>query len=110
MVSRTRAPPGCYRYGARCSKPPACKRAYIFCIRNPAQVARSIAVRDRMAREQAEYRWVLYNGTAVSELGATPVCLVPYEQWFSEPEETARRIAAFVGVPAPCGRIGRRHR
>ena len=75
----------------------------IFCIRNPAQVARSIAVRDRMAREQAEYRWVLYNGAAVSELGASPVCLVPYEHWFSEPEETARRIAAFVGVPTPAG-------
>jgi hypothetical protein len=74
---------------------------YVFCIRNPAQVARSISARDRMARDQAEYRWLIYNGAAVAELGAAPVCLVPYEHWFTEPEATARRIAAFVGVPAP---------
>ena len=80
---------------------------YIFCIRNPAQVARSIAVRDRMAREQAEYRWLLYNGTAIAELGEAPVCLVPYEAWFDAPDDTARRIAAFVGVPAPsAGLVG----
>jgi hypothetical protein len=71
----------------------------IFCIRDPAQVARSITARDRMAREQAEYRWLLYNAEAVASIGADEICLVPYEQWFERPGETAQRIAAFLGVP-----------
>ena len=74
---------------------------YIFCVRNPAQVARSVSARDRTARDQAEYRWVLYNGAAVAELGAAPVCLVPYEHWFSAPEDTARRIGGFLGLAPP---------
>ncbi len=74
---------------------------YVFCIRNPAQVARSISARDKMARDQAEYRWLIYNAAAVAELGQAPVCLVPYEDWFTAPEEAARRLAAFVGVPPP---------
>ena len=74
---------------------------YVFCVRNPAQVARSISARDRMARDQAEYRWLLYNANAVAELGASPVCLVPYEHWFTEPDAVARRIATFLGLPAP---------
>jgi hypothetical protein len=71
----------------------------IFCIREPTQVARSITARDRMAREQAEYRWLIYNAEAVTGIGADELCLVPYEQWFERPGETAQRIAAFLGVP-----------
>jgi hypothetical protein len=74
---------------------------YIFCIRNPAQVARSVSARDKMARDQAEYRWLLYNAEAVRGAGASDICLVLYEDWFIRPQETARRIAAFIGAPEP---------
>ncbi len=78
---------------------------YVYCIRNPMQVARSISARDRMARDQAEYRWLIYNAAAVAELGEAAVCVIPYEDWFFAPMETARRIAGFVGVPPPSSEL-----
>jgi hypothetical protein len=74
---------------------------FVFCVRDPAQVARSISARDKMAAAQSEYRWLLYNAEAVLGVGDDPVCVVPYEAWFDRPEETARRLADFVGVAAP---------
>jgi hypothetical protein len=74
---------------------------YVFCVRDPAQVARSLSARDRMARGQAEYRWLVYNADAVAGVAGAPVCVVPYEDWFSRPVETARRLAAFVGMGEP---------
>ena len=74
---------------------------FVFCIRDPAQVARSITARDKMAREHAEYRWLLYNAEAIAHLGDSEICLVPYEHWFTQPDTTIRRVAAFAGVPAP---------
>ena len=73
----------------------------VFCIRDPAQVARSVSARDKMAQEQAEYRWLIYNAEAVSGIGDSDICLIPYEHWFARPEETLQRLAAFAGVPAP---------
>lgn len=70
---------------------------YVLCVRDPAQVARSLSARDRMAREQAEYRWLIYNAEAVAGIAAAPVCVIPYEDWFTAPEENASRLAAFVG-------------
>ena len=74
---------------------------FVYCIRNPAQVARSVSARDKMARDQAEYRWLLYNAEAVCGVGASEICLVPYEDWFTQPQATARRIAAFIGASEP---------
>jgi hypothetical protein len=74
---------------------------YIFCIRDPAQVARSVSARDRIAVGQAEYRWLLYNAEAICSLGDAEICLVPYEHWFARPAETMARIAAFIGKPVP---------
>ncbi len=74
---------------------------YVFCVRDPAQVARSLHARDTMERGQAEYRWLLYNLEAVRGVGAAPVCVVPYEAWFDEPHETAARLANHVGLAVP---------
>ena len=77
----------------------------VFCIRNPAQVARSVHARDRMARDQAEYRWLMYNAEAVMGLGDAEICLLPYEDWFARPEQTAQRLATFLGLAAPAPRV-----
>ena len=74
---------------------------YVFCVRDPAQVARSLHARDSMERGQAEYRWLHYNIEAVRAMAALPVCIIPYEHWFDRPQETAIRLAAHVGLPAP---------
>ena len=74
---------------------------YVFCVRDPAQVARSLHARDGMDRGQAEYRWLLYNLEAVHGVSGAPVCTIPYEAWFDQPHETAIRLARHVGLPAP---------
>ena len=74
---------------------------YVLCVRDPAQVARSLYARDSMERGQAEYRWLHYNIEALRAMATLPVCIVPYEHWFNRPQETAARLAAHVGLPAP---------
>ena len=74
---------------------------YVFCVRNPAQVARSLFARDSMERGQAEFRWLHYNIEAVRAMDGLPVCIIPYEHWFDDPMQTAARLAAHVGLPAP---------
>ena len=81
---------------------------YVFCVRNPAQVARSLFARDSMERGQAEYRWLHYNIEAVRAMAGLPVCIIPYEHWFDRPQETAVRLAAHVGLPEPSAAAVRR--
>ncbi|MEJ0046940.1 MAG: hypothetical protein WDN04_13105 [Rhodospirillales bacterium] len=71
---------------------------YVFCVRDPAQVARSLSARDGIVQGQGEYRWLIYNADAVAGVAGAPVCVVPYEDWFSCPLETARRLASFPRV------------
>jgi hypothetical protein len=74
---------------------------FVFCVRDPVQVTRSISARDQLDAAQSEYRWLIYNMSAVLGVGRDPVCVVAYEEWFTRPEETARRVANFVGVAPP---------
>jgi len=72
---------------------------YVFCIRDPAQVARSITARDRLAGDQAAYRWLVYNAQAVHGVAQSPICIIRYENWFTAPTEALDRLADFVGCP-----------
>jgi len=72
---------------------------YVLCIRNPAQVVRSLALRDKMARGQAEYRWLHYNLEAIKGIATAPVCIVPYEHWFTDAAGLGARLAAHTGLP-----------
>jgi hypothetical protein len=72
---------------------------FVFCVRNPAQVARSLSARDRMENAQAEYRWLVYNAQAILDLGADRVCIIAYEDWFARPRETMARLAEWVCAP-----------
>ncbi len=74
---------------------------FILCLRDPSQVARSLEARDRSARAQAEYRWLIYNAHAVHGIGARPVCIIPYQAWFDAPLPTARRLAQWVFPAKP---------
>ena len=71
---------------------------YVFCIRDPAQVVRSITARDQTARSHAEYRWLIYNAHALHGVGHHPVCIIPYTDWFTAPLATARRLAHWIGA------------
>jgi hypothetical protein len=73
----------------------------VFCVREPAQVVRSLQARDRMMEAQGEYRWLIYNAAAITGVAGDPVCIVSYEDWFDQPARTAERLATFVGCEAP---------
>jgi hypothetical protein len=36
-----------------------------------------------------------------SAASADPVCIIPYEHWFTRPEETGARLAAFLDAAPP---------
>ncbi len=74
---------------------------FILCLRDPSQVARSLEARDRSARAQAEYRWLIYNAHAVHGIGLRPVCIIPYQDWFDAPLPTARRLAQWIAPEKP---------
>ena len=57
------------------------------------------AVNDRLAGDQATYRWLGYNAQAVAGVGDARVCVIRYEDWFTAPQAAITRLAAFVGVP-----------
>ena len=73
---------------------------YVFCVRNPAQVARSVTARDNLAGDQAAYRWLVYNAQAVHGVAGARVCVIGYETWFTDPAATLDRLARFVGLGA----------
>lgn len=77
---------------------------FVYCVRDPAQVARSLFARDRLPVEQGEYRWLAYNLAAVAGIGRRPVCVLPYESWFADGPATLTRLADWVGCdPAAAG-------
>ncbi|MDB5403395.1 MAG: hypothetical protein QOD93_328 [Acetobacteraceae bacterium] len=69
---------------------------YVFCVRDPRQVGRSLGDRDRFAHDDREYRWMVYNAHAVAAVGTAPVCIVPYEAWFTDPGVLLARLAAHT--------------
>jgi len=73
--------------------------SYVLCLRSPAQVARSLAARDEIDAADAEYRWAVYNAHAIQDIGAAPVCVIPYEGWFTAPQDNTARLIAHLGLP-----------
>jgi hypothetical protein len=75
---------------------------YVFCVRDPGQVARSLTARDQMGGDQGVYRWLVYNAQAIAGVGTAPVCVIRYEDWFADPAATLDRLARFIGAaPRP---------
>ncbi len=73
---------------------------YVFCVRDPGQVARSLQVRDALTPQEAAYRWMVYNSHATLGLGGRPVCIMPYEAWFTDGRAAIDRLASHRGQPA----------
>ena len=71
---------------------------FVLCIREPGQVMRSLAARDEIPAADSEYRWTAYNAHAVEAIGARPVCVLPYEDWFPAPERNLARLIRHLGL------------
>jgi hypothetical protein len=74
---------------------------YIYCVRDPHQVAASLLARDGIEVRDTEYRWMVYNSHAVLGIGARSTCIIPYDDWFSEDGKNVARLASCVGIAWP---------
>jgi hypothetical protein len=71
---------------------------FIVCFRHPAQVARSLMVREGLDIDIGEYRWLVYMTDILSQLHDRQFCLVEYEGWFVDPLTNTKRIMELLGV------------
>lgn len=75
--------------------------AVVLSIRDPREVAASLAARDGMDASQSAELWSRY---VVSGLVSAPEALVvSYRQFFSDLTDTVERIADHLGLPHPDG-------
>ncbi len=71
----------------------------VLCLRNPAQVARSLNARDGLDPAVGEYRWLVHTVDFYRYANYFEVCTVEYEGWFSEPSANLEKLKQFLGLP-----------
>ena len=70
----------------------------VFCLRNPAQVARSLMARDMLDADVAEYRWFSYVADFFRYTNRFDICTVEYEAWFDEPSTNLGKLRRFLNL------------
>lgn len=69
---------------------------FVFCLRNPAQVARSLQARDGLAPEIGEARWFAYVLDFFRYNRGADFCLVEYEAWFDDAASNVAKLCEFL--------------
>jgi hypothetical protein len=70
----------------------------VLCVRNPVQVARSLAMRDSLDPALGEYRWLIYMVDFFRYCGGFEVCTVNYEDWFRDPYTNFEKLKKLLDV------------
>jgi hypothetical protein len=71
----------------------------VLCLRNPAQVARSLYARDALDPAIGEYRWLVHTVDLFRHANSLDMCTVEYEGWFGEPASNLEKLREFLGLP-----------
>ena len=74
---------------------------FVLCLRNPAQVARSLRDRDHLDPQIGEYRWFVYLTDILQYIGKHEFCLVEYEDWFTKPGRNLGKLQQFLEIEWP---------
>jgi hypothetical protein len=69
---------------------------YIFCVRSPGEVARSLECRDGLSREIGEYRAITYIFDVLRNISLQDLCIIDYESWFVDPIRNLDKICEFL--------------
>jgi len=69
----------------------------VLCVRNPAQVARSVGERDNLDQALGEYRWLIYMVDFFRYCRGFEVCTVDYEDWFRDPCANFEKLKKIAG-------------
>jgi hypothetical protein len=70
----------------------------VLCLRNPAQVARSLQARDALDPEIGEHRWLVYMIDFFRFASDHEFCVLEYERWFQEPRANIAILTALLGL------------
>ena len=70
----------------------------VLCLRNPAQVARSLNARDGLDPEIGEYRWLVHMMDFFRYTNNLDFCTVEYEEWFNNPATNIEKLQKFLDV------------
>jgi hypothetical protein len=71
----------------------------VLCLRNPAQVARSLHARDSLDPANGEYRWLIYMIDFYRYTSNFECCAVEYEEWFDNPAVNFEKLRKFLDLP-----------
>ena len=74
----------------------------VLCLRNPAQVARSLEQRDGLPAGLGEYRWYTYTAEIFRHLRHFATCVIEYEAWFEPSADNLGKLNRFLGL-SPAG-------
>src|SRR6266478_1919917 len=71
----------------------------VLCLRDPAQVARSVKARDGLDLEIGEYRWLTHMVDFFRYSGDFDICTIEFERWFTDPFGNFEQLKKFLDVP-----------
>jgi hypothetical protein len=71
----------------------------VLCLRNPAQVARSLHARDGLDPANGEYRWLVHMMDFYRYTRNLDCCAVEYEEWFDNPTANIEKLRKFLDLP-----------
>lgn len=70
----------------------------VLCLRNPAQVARSLNLRDGLDTEIGEYRWLIHIADFFRYVTTFEFCTVEYEGWFEDRLANFNKLQQFLDL------------
>ena len=70
----------------------------VLCLRNPAQVARSLHDRDGLDLELGEFRWFTYMADIFRNVDDQQICTIEYETWFDNPDANLEKLMRFLNI------------
>jgi hypothetical protein len=71
----------------------------VLCLRNPAQVARSLYARDGLDPTHGEYRWLVHMIDFYRYTRNLDYCAVEYEEWFNNSATNIEKLRKFLNLP-----------
>jgi hypothetical protein len=71
----------------------------VLCLRNPAEVARSLHSRDGLDLANGEYRWLVHMIDFYRYTSNFEVSTVEYEGWFTDPAANIEKLRKFLDLP-----------
>lgn len=71
---------------------------YVICLRNPLDVALSLAKRDGQSTAAAVHLWRYYTSQAIQDTEGSPRILTFYQDFFRQPSREIDRLSEFCGL------------